>query len=322
LVAANVAPGASGSITNTTNVSGFQTDTNTKNNDSHATIIVVPPPVVPPPIDIQVIKHVNHATARFGQVLTYTLDVKNNGPGTAPSVKVTDSSGAPLKVLSIKPSQGTCTTGVPFTCTLGAMGPGKTAKITIRAIPKQSGTTPNAVSSTGGCTSAGACPHETNLTNNLSHAQVKVSPYLTLTKTVSRQVLHAGDMVTYHIKVTDPTSAAIRKVTICDTMPAGLTYVSSAPRAHLSTGRYCWSISKLVAHSSKTYAVLANALPGATHWWVNQATASAPGVRTVHAHARVRVIGAPRVPCGIASAASVAAVARAHHSDPVAHKAC
>ena len=82
LVAANVAPGATGSIINTANVSGFQTDTNTSNNDSGATIHVVPPPSGGAQrVDVQVVKHVNHGVARFGQVLTYTLDVEEQRAG-------------------------------------------------------------------------------------------------------------------------------------------------------------------------------------------------------------------------------------------------
>ena len=97
-----------------------------------------------------------------------------------------------MRVVSIKPSQGTCGKGVPFSCRLGSLAAGKTAKITIRALPRQTGSEINSVSTTPGCTSSGSCPSDSNLKNNVSRAKTKVDPYLKLVKTVNHHVVKVG----------------------------------------------------------------------------------------------------------------------------------
>jgi uncharacterized repeat protein (TIGR01451 family) len=155
---------------------------------------------------------------------------------------------------------------------------------------------PNAASAT-------SASRDPNPSNNFSRTKAKITPVLRLHKVGSPTVVHAGGNVTYRLRVTDPTWIAIHKVTVCDTIPNGLLYVSSSPRAHLQTGRYCWSIPPLCAHSSRSYTGITDAAPGNGGKLVNHATASAPGIPTARAKATVPVIHAPRVLCGIASAA-------------------
>lgn len=221
LVTANVSSSATGTIANSATVSAFQTDPNPANNSSSATIEVDPPSPVQQ-TDVQVLKHVNHPAARFGETLLYTLEVKNNGPTTARDASVTDTSTRPLHVLSIKPSQGTCTKGSPFKCDLGSVASGGTAKVTIDAIPRQTGSEVNSVSVTPGCTAAGECPADSNPENNVSAARTSVRPYLKLVKEVSRKVVRAGHDLTYRLKVSDPTPVTLQDVKVCDRLPSGI----------------------------------------------------------------------------------------------------
>ncbi|HTA13778.1 MAG TPA: DUF11 domain-containing protein, partial [Solirubrobacteraceae bacterium] len=116
LVTANVAPNASGALTNTAVVKGGQTDPNPANNTSSATIDVTPltPAPLPPAAsevlasvttlavpdqgfsDLNIVKHVNRATAHPGRRLIYTLEITNNGIDDDPDVNVTDTSTLPL----------------------------------------------------------------------------------------------------------------------------------------------------------------------------------------------------------------------------------
>jgi uncharacterized repeat protein (TIGR01451 family) len=330
LVTATVAAGASAGATidNSATVSGFQADPNPANNASSATITIVPvPPTPPPAVDLQVVKHVSRQVAAVGQPLTYTIDVKNNGPGTVPDAIVTDTSVLPLDATSIKPSQGTCAPGVPFTCHLGTLAAGKTATITVTAHATKTGSETNWVTDSVGCRSAASCPpggppRDTNLSNNISHAKTTLKPAarLVLVKTASRRVVAAGQNITFHLKVSDPTSVAIYQVTVCDTLPSRLGYESSNPKAHRHRGARCWMIGKLGAHRSKRFTVVANASPGRARKLVNHATASAPGVTTAHASAPVRVSGSSVVPCVLASQARVHT--RRHRHGPKARIAC
>ncbi len=292
LVVANVASTATGSITNCATTSGFQTDPNTANNSDCRTVSIPSPPSVAQPVDVQVVKHVNHPVAKAGEVLTYTLDVKNKGPAAAPNVGITDTSAIGMRVLSIKPSHGSCTRGVPFSCQLGALAAGKTATVTIRAIPRQTGSEINSVSTSPGCTSSGSCPADSKPSNNVSDAKTTVRPALVLVKTVNHHVVRAGEQLTYHLKLTNPTAVALKHVRVCDRLPAGLVYVTAHPKAKLSHGSRCWTYTALGAHKSRTITLIARTLHSAHGSLTNHATATATGVPIARAKQRVRVIPA------------------------------
>ncbi|MFZ0090087.1 MAG: DUF11 domain-containing protein, partial [Solirubrobacteraceae bacterium] len=303
LVTVNVAISASGSVTNCAVTSASQTDSNPGNNSSCATTTIVtptPPPPVTEPVDLQIVKHVNHAVSELGQVLTYTIDVKNSGPGTVPDAIVTDTSALPLHPISIKPSQGSCSGGVPFKCNLGTLAAGATATITVRAVPMQIGSEINSATIESGCASAASCPpggppHNTN-PNDTSHAKTIVFARLTLVKTISRRVVKAGQQVSYRLKVSNPTLGTLKNVRVCDRLPLGLVFVSSSPKARLSNGSQCWSFRLLQARESKTIKLVARVLPGARRSLVNHAVATAPGVPPARASRRLRVIPPPPPP--------------------------
>jgi uncharacterized repeat protein (TIGR01451 family) len=187
LVTANVAPNASGALTNTAAVTGGQTDPNPANNTSTATIDVTPltPDPLPPAAsevlasittltapdqgfsDLSIVKHVDHAIAHPGQQLKYTLEITNNGLDDDPAVNVTDTSNLPLKILSAHPTQGSCHTAAPLTCALGTLGRGASATITILARAKQTGQERNTARVTG-------ANRDPDLSNNQSSAETKI----------------------------------------------------------------------------------------------------------------------------------------------------
>jgi uncharacterized repeat protein (TIGR01451 family) len=137
---------------------------------------------------------------------------------------------------------------------------------------------------------------------------------LKLSKTASVKRAKPGQNVTYKLRVSNPGHIAVARVTVCDSMPAGLIYVSSRSRAHLRLGRYCWVLKRLGPHVIHTFTITANVAPSHRHTATNHATASAPGIATVRAAAAVRIVTARRVPCVRASGAG--------GSGPPAHAAC
>jgi uncharacterized repeat protein (TIGR01451 family) len=183
LVTANVAPSASGALTNTAAVTGGQTDPNPANNTSSATIDVTPLTPAPLPAsdvlasittapaqgfsDLSIVKHVDRKTAHPGQLLIYTLTVTNNGLDDDPDVNVTDTSNLPLNVLSARPTQGTCHASQPLTCSLGTLERDASATITITAKARQTGQERNTARVTG-------ANRDPNLANNQSSAETKI----------------------------------------------------------------------------------------------------------------------------------------------------
>jgi uncharacterized repeat protein (TIGR01451 family) len=291
LVTAKVDPGASGSIKNCATVSAMQVDPVTTNNASCVETPVVPPPVPPQPFDLEVVKTVNHHNAVVGQPLTYTLTVTNKGPGAAPNAQITDTSTTPLQVKSTKPSTGTCGKAIPLHCSLGTIAPGSKVTIKVVAMPKLTGKKQeNTVSATGEGT-------DTNPANNVHAARISAKPvHLRLTKVADRKVVAVGGLVHYTIRVMNPTMGTAHTVETCDTVPAGLAYVGSTPKAKLVKGKLCWKAKALAGHKSLTYKVTAKALR-AGKALVNHATArSAEMKKALHAKATVHVQAARQRP--------------------------
>ena len=173
-----VAADASGTLVNEASVFGDRPDPDASNNIARSAITVTPLPVRPPdpgpqPIaNLVVIKHVNHSTALVGQRLTYTITVTNAGPNAAADVRVIDASRRPLKVLSIHPKQGSCTTGRPIRCRLGTLRSHAHTTITIKAIAQVAGVQVNgAVAISGSWDPA--------VRNNLALAKTRIRPVVT-----------------------------------------------------------------------------------------------------------------------------------------------
>jgi uncharacterized repeat protein (TIGR01451 family) len=280
-------------VKNCASTTAFQTDPVASNNSSCVSKPVKPEP--PGAVDIQVSKHVDTRVAKFGKPVTYTLDVRNNGPDRAPDARVTDTSGLPLRILSAKSSQGTCGSRQPLACDLGPLASGETATITVKAIPKQTGPTVNTVSTTPGCNDSG-CATDTDPRNNVSSARVTVKPYITLVKSVSTHVVKAGHELTYRLTVANPTPVNVPNVRVCDTLPAGIVFVRSTPSGTLSNGRHCWPLGTLGGNRSRGITIVGRAASGASGRIVNHATATGTGVDPAHAKAGVRVIAKPPVP--------------------------
>ena len=173
-----VAADATGKLVNEASVFGDQHDPHPSDNVARSAVTVTPLPVRPPdpgpqPIaNLVVVKHVNHSTALVGQKLTYTIKVTNAGPNAASDVQVIDASRRPLKVLSIHPNQGSCTTGRPIRCRLGTLGSHKHTTITIKAIAQVAGVQVNAVVAT-------SASWDPAVRNNLALAKTRIRRLVT-----------------------------------------------------------------------------------------------------------------------------------------------
>jgi uncharacterized repeat protein (TIGR01451 family) len=147
LVTATVPLGATGVVVNTAAVFGDQGDPNPDNNVARARTRVVSRPQ--PVSDLRITKRVNHARARVGQRLTYTITVVNRkGGDAAANVRVTDASRLPLNVRSIRPSRGSCRAKAPFRCRLGTLRPGGRVTIRITVSARRAGRQINAAAVT------------------------------------------------------------------------------------------------------------------------------------------------------------------------------
>ena len=163
-----------------------------------------------------------------GSPLTYTLTAINNGPSPATGVTVTDTLPANVTVVSATPSQGTCTpAGGTVTCVLGTLASGASATVTIQVTP-----TPAA----GGTTLTNtatviANEPDPNPANNTATATTAVTPVanLAITKTDAPDPVAVGSPLTYTLTATNNGPSPATGVTVTDTLPANVTFVSATP---------------------------------------------------------------------------------------------
>jgi uncharacterized repeat protein (TIGR01451 family) len=280
---------AQGELRFATNVPGQPTQTVALGG---AGVSLVPVPPVFPTTQLGITNRVNQRRGTVGRPLTYTLVVTNTGPSTATGVEVTDKLSVPGTVLSatsnaaavasLTGAPATCTSTLPVSCSLGALPPGGRVAIKVVVIPAA----PGKVRNTATVNAAGVDPETAN---NVDAVTVSVAkPALRLAMRASRTSVAAGQTIAYTIRVTNPIGLALRRVRTCDSLPAGLAYVSSNARAKLAKGRLCWTTRRLGPHKTIAYKLTARALNGGGRN-TNRASASSPDARSGRARSTVTV---------------------------------
>jgi uncharacterized repeat protein (TIGR01451 family) len=280
------------SIVNTATISGVQSETDPDDNSDSATVTVPPAPAPPTPqppeaspFDLVVTKAASKRRVAVGQRVKYRVVVANRGPAAAPDVRLTDTLNAPVSVMSVKTSAGSCRRRIPMRCSLGTIASG--GRVTIAVVARHRGTgcrQRNAASATGAGTDADPASNLTTVGLCAAKARLRLS------KVADRRAVRAGDRIAYTIRVANPSMRTARNVRICDRLPAGLVYVGSRSRARLRGGAWCWRAKRLAAGASKRYRITVRALPGARGRKVNRATVNGVGdVRAARTTRAVRV---------------------------------
>jgi len=232
----------------------------------------------PPAADLSIVKTANRRAVVGKRAIAYTLRVRNDGPGAAPNVQVTDTPSLAVAVRSVRASVGSCVKGLPVRCSLGTLAPGATATIRVVAVPKAAGTLRNSASVTSDVP-------DPDVGDNIDRTSTKVRGLLKVKKVARAKAVRAGGTLTYKIRVTNASAFALRSVRVCDRLPSGLVFAGAKPKAKLSKGKRCWTIRTLGAGKSKTLTLKARVLKGAGGRKVNVATATAPNARGARSRA-------------------------------------
>ena len=99
-------------------------------------------------VDLDIIKTVSTKTARYGDVITYTIVVTNHGPDNATDVNVTEKLSSLVRLIGASPSQGTYDTSHNI-WHVGTVNNGASARLTLRVQVTSIGTIENWVNVTG-----------------------------------------------------------------------------------------------------------------------------------------------------------------------------
>lgn len=225
VIVVSVPPSTRGTINNHASVAGNQTDHNSSNDtDSENTTVIGV-------ADLELLKGDATDPVLAGQDLAYNMTVKNYGPSTATEIVLTDN--LPLGVTFAWSSYPGCSGTTTVTCTLGDIDPGNQSQfqITVAISPDA----PRGIM----WNSASVQATETDpiMGNNSASEDTGVNANydVTITKadSVSPSEAIVGVNFAYTLTVsnvnTGSSPSTARNVTVTDTLPPGLAFVSATP---------------------------------------------------------------------------------------------
>lgn len=180
--------------------------------------------------DVSVVKSDNPDPVGVGEDLTYTIVVTNNGPeATSSGVYVSDTLPPGVDFVSVETTQGSCIFDPPFIeCDLGFLDSGQTVTITVVVRPTDSVAGQIILNCAQAYMIDGNDP---NLDNNESCVDTRIQGLadLIVIKSDNPDPVMAGSDLTYTITVTNAGPNDATAVTLTDTLPTGVTFISASP---------------------------------------------------------------------------------------------
>jgi uncharacterized repeat protein (TIGR01451 family) len=253
------------------------------NNIARSPITFTAPPPPPAP-DVTVTKTADASQVDVGSEITYRITATNRGAGPAESVIVTDTPDPGLQIVSVSPSQGTCSPGVPISCQVGPLAPGAAATVVVVARATEPGTLRNGVTAIPTTTPGGGVDVESSTSQS--------APRVTLRKRASRATVRPGGTVDFVLTATARGTGTARDIEVCDRLPSGLSIVSSGG-ARVRNGQPCWTIARLDGGRSRSLRLRVRvSATGGGRRITNVATLAFGDQPLRIARARVRVLAA------------------------------
>ncbi|MFH6958147.1 gliding motility-associated C-terminal domain-containing protein [Flavobacterium aquidurense] len=218
-----------------------------------------------PLIDLSLTKSVNNATPNVGEIVTFTITVKNDGPSDATGVVVTDRLPSGYLFVSAAPSIGSYD-NTPNSWTIGTLINQATATLEIKAKVLPTGNYNNVAEVTGANeVDENSTPGNNDADEN-DQAKVIVTPVqiadLSVNKIVDLATPKVGDNVVFTIAVNNAGPSNATGVVIKDLLPSGYEFVSAVSTAGMynrTTGE--WTVSRpIIANSTEDIQITAKVL--------------------------------------------------------------
>jgi uncharacterized repeat protein (TIGR01451 family) len=184
---------------------------------------------VTPRADLHITKRGAPNPVVAGEDITWTIDVRNDGPSDAAAVVVQDDLPTSLAMIS----QGACTGPIAnpgvstYSCPVGVLAAGTATSFTlVSTVPSAS-----LLSTATNSANVASPTVDPDTTDNATTAQVRVttSANLSVVKTITTSPVVAGSPVSWNIAVTNGGSSVARGVQISDVLPTGITNVIATP---------------------------------------------------------------------------------------------
>ena len=225
------------------------------------------------------------ATAQQNTLVTYDINVTNNGDAKATDLVIKDS--LPSGLTYVSSSNGGSISGNAITWSLASMNVGGSASFSVVVKATEIGTWTDRVTVT--CTEG--------LTDSAIAITKVASPILTITKTGTATAF-VDDLVSYDVTIRNTGNADATDVMLSDVMPlAGLRLVSattpksSGPDATFETVEYGWNLGTITPGGIKRITVKARALTIGE--WTNTATVTCAEGIDATANAKTMILAEP-----------------------------
>jgi uncharacterized repeat protein (TIGR01451 family) len=244
---------ASGTLTNTANVSSPTLDTNLVNNTSPPVITTVTPVA-----DLAIGKS-GVTGVQAGTNFNYTITVTNFGPSSASGVVVTDT--LPVGVTYLSASGGGTLNGNVVSWSLGSLTMSQVSNLTLTVRTPASGTLTNTAV-------VSSLTLDTNLVNNTSPPVITtVTPVADLAISKSGPAASVyGNNLGYTISVTNIGPSVAVNLSVTDSLPAGLAFVSSVPVTTTNAGnQVIWTnLGSLISGAATNLTLTVHAITSGT----------------------------------------------------------
>ncbi|WP_407420777.1 DUF11 domain-containing protein, partial [Methanobrevibacter sp.] len=227
-----------GVIENMASVSGNEYDIDKINNNAKSSINVAKS------ADLEVVKDVNNTRPNYGDLVKWTVTVRNNGPDAANDVVLTDVLPSGLVIRSTTPGYSNGKWSV------GSLGVGKSLTFEIVTLVNKTGSFVNRVSVVGR-------EYDYNPSNNNASKSISVpkAADLSIIKTVNESAPNYLKLVKWTVTVTNNGPDAATGVNVSDVLPSGLVFHSYVA----SVGSYSngvWTIGNLAKGASQTLDII------------------------------------------------------------------
>ncbi|MCJ8163930.1 T9SS type A sorting domain-containing protein [Pontibacter sp. E15-1] len=242
-------PKVLGSITTMATKASNEADDNAANNSAAVTISVVAS------ADIEVKNTVPQTTYNNGDLVPYTITVKNLGPNAATGVAVTDLLPSGLKLEGTVPAGYTATTGV---WTVGDLALNGTKSLVLNARVTSQGT----ITTTAYLNSRDAFQLDENGSNNISSNTITVNPTadVAVASAVSSSTTNQNQVVTFTITATNNGPNNATNVVLANAVPSGLTIVGNSVTAGtFNAANNTWSVGTIPVGGTHTLTLQARA---------------------------------------------------------------
>jgi uncharacterized repeat protein (TIGR01451 family)/fimbrial isopeptide formation D2 family protein len=237
-------------VSNTATVSSTSPDSDPDNNESTAT---KPVGVL---ANVLVEKDGPAAPVLQGTSFDYAIRVANDGASAAVNVALIDPLPVGVVFESVTTDVGSCSFTVAdrtIACAIGTMQPGDDAQVTVRVSAVDVGASTNTATVT-------TPSIESTTTDNEDDAEVTIVPAAELGVTKSAPAtVDAGAEIPYALEVTNNGPSPATGVTLTDTLPVGVEFVSADAGCTHAAGVVTCAVGDLAVSESRSYTVTVEA---------------------------------------------------------------